>query len=310
MTSNTLPLYAADWLAKSKANAGHVDTLTVQVDVLANTQSALFESGQTAIDGVREARGRLAQYDDAVKHGERPADPAERQRLLNGIAAAQRGADSQALVVSASTRVASGTRTALDRTIKRVAEMAGEAAEVEPAKVTVPRGATIATQRGALADLDDQDTRIEHRLRPKAEVHSLARASLNTIADRGRLRVGADGSLYFPEVGLPLMPLAGSVPVKVVDGEAMFAALHHDALAAQVDQAVERMYRDVPDAEQMTAVAKKAARAKIQAQRFEVELVEVALVFLAWAEGRTDVGLRPDTNADAILQIRGWKPGR
>ncbi|MBI4923005.1 MAG: hypothetical protein HY834_14770 [Devosia nanyangense] len=307
------PPFLATYLNRFPQAQARLERLVPVVDLLAVEQGAKFAADQRALANVKDAEAKFARYRTDVAKGDVKADPAEAARLKRGIAAAQEARLTVESSVNAMTRVSHGTRVALERAVKFATELAQANADLELTKPpTMPKGTlaeVIAGQRAALEELDDEAEKVERAMQPKSETLALAMAELGAEVRKGRLGVTGRGSLLWPMALTDARPSIGSEPVKIVDATAVLAALHADELGAQVEAAVERMYADVPESEQLSAPEKRKRLNAIKAKRFEAELVEVEAVFKAWADGSVSVGLRPDVDPRAVLGVANWKAG-
>ncbi|MEO7221563.1 MAG: hypothetical protein ABIY37_03745 [Devosia sp.] len=305
----TLPPFAASYLGRFPPALERFDLLAAMTESLSAAQRARYASQTSAADNVQELNAKLAQQTN-----EKPRDPAAEQRLANQIEQAKAIVQTAETATIAATRVSHGTRVALDKVSQMIeGTLAGENADLElaaPPKLPKGKPADIAlAQRAALDDLDDQVETIERALAPKAEVLALAQGQIAAESRRGALRVSARGSIIWPETPLSVLPLRGSEVVKIPDVVAMLAALHADALGAAVEEAVNRLYANVPADQTFSGPERKRRLAQIKAQRFEIELLEVEAVFQAWRDGDTSVGLRPDCDPLAVLGVRSTKAG-
>lgn len=308
----TPPPYIAAWFAQNPQPNAAFNKVAAQLPALSAAQESAFASGQVALDGVKDAEAALDTYLAEVRDGSRHADKAFEAQAKSAIAQTRSVHEAAAGNTSRLTRVSSGTRKAFDHILKAATTLAGENASVELAKpIKLPAGKSaaevVAIQREVLGALDDEVEAVQRALQPKSEALARAQAELAVEVRRGRLAVSAGGSVIWPMTPLPVRPMVGSEVVKIPDVVAIIAALNAEALERQIEQAVDRLYAGVPDEQQLSAPQKRARLAKIASQRFEAELVEVAAIFAAWAEGRADIGLRPDVDPLAVLGVTAWK---
>lgn len=286
--------------------------LAAASSALSEAQRGAFDATQRLSDAVRDAHAARGHYDADVARGAIARDQRVEARLDRDVASAQSAAEKGQLRAETITRAAAGTATALTRTNAFAGEVSGYNAVIEPTKpikLKVPADQALRDTMSALSTLDDEDADIKIAHAPKGDVKARAVAELAALDTRGRLQVNANGSLRWPQTVTAAMPIAGSAPVTMIDVAALLVSLNYDALLAQVEADVDAMYDGIPASQQLSAQQKKEKLAKNAEARFELELVEVAATRALWAEGHTDIGLRPDIDPRAVLGIRSWKPG-
>jgi len=309
------PPHVANWLTGQTAVAERANKLVEVAPALSALQEAVFNVQQGRLAAVKTAESAILKYHSDVRNRRRVADAAYLASLEAAVTQVKTGLASDQANTHAVTAISAGTREVAKRVDKLLNELAGAQAEVDFARVTFKGspGDVISAQRRVLDDVDDEAEAIRRAPIPQADRLAAALADLDATAARGRLRVDSKGGVIWPENPLAAMPVLGRdgvmVPsdLRTIDGQAMLAALHRDALAAQIEAIVREQYKGVAKADQLTSAQRKAKLADVAARRLEAELVEHAAVFAAWASGDLRVGLRLDADARAVLGIRSWK---